>query len=92
MYIITGATGHTGKRIAENLLAAGHSVKVISRSTEKVAELVAKGAVAAIGDLADADFLTQAFKGATAVYLMIPPKWVYYRLARLPTQPHRGLH
>jgi len=75
MYIITGATGHTGKRISENLLAAGQSVKVISRSAEKVADLVAKGAVAAIGDLADADFLTQTFKGATAVYLMIPPKW-----------------
>jgi uncharacterized protein YbjT (DUF2867 family) len=75
MYIITGATGHTGKRISENLLAAGHPVKVISRSTDKVSELVEKGAVPAIGDLADADFLTQTFKGATAIYLMIPPKW-----------------
>lgn len=75
MYIITGATGHTGKRISENLLAAGHPVKVISRSADKVSELVEKGAVPAIGDLADADFLTQTFKGATAIYLMIPPKW-----------------
>ncbi len=75
MYIITGASGHTGKRISENLLAAGKSVKVISRSAEKVADLVAKGAVPAIGDLADAEFLTDAFRGATAVYLMIPPKW-----------------
>ena len=75
MYIITGATGHTGKRITENLLAAGQSVKVISRSAEKVADLTAKGAVAAIGDLADAEFLTKSFQGASAVYLMIPPKW-----------------
>ncbi len=75
MYIITGATGNTGKRISENLLAAGQPVKVISRSAEKVADLVEKGAISAVGDLADADFLTQTFKGATAVYLMIPPKW-----------------
>ena len=75
MYIITGATGNTGKRISENLLAAGQLVKVISRSAEKVADLVEKGAISAVGDLADADFLTQTFKGATAVYLMIPPKW-----------------
>lgn len=75
MYVITGATGHTGKRISENLLAAGKSVKVISRSAEKVADLVAKGAVAAVGDLADAAFLTDAFQGAMAVYLMIPPKF-----------------
>lgn len=75
MYIITGATGHTGKRISESLLAAGHAVKVVSRSAEKVADLVAKGAEAAIGDLADSAFLTQVFEGATAIYLMIPPKW-----------------
>ncbi len=75
MYVITGATGHTGKRISENLLAAGKPVKVISRSADKVADLVAKGAEAAIGDLSDTAFLTKTFAGATAVYLMIPPKW-----------------
>jgi len=75
MYIITGASGHTGKRISEHLLAAGHPVKIISRSAEKVADLVEKGAVAAIGDLSDVHFLTETFKGATAIYLMIPPKW-----------------
>lgn len=75
MYVITGATGHTGKLIAQQLLEAGKSVKVISRKPENVADLIAKGAEAVIGDLADAAFLTEAFKGATAVYAMIPPKW-----------------
>lgn len=75
MYVITGATGHTGKRISEQLLAAGKPVKVISRQAGKVADLVARGAVPAIGDLSDATFLTTTFEGATAVYLMIPPKW-----------------
>jgi uncharacterized protein YbjT (DUF2867 family) len=40
-----------------------------------VAELVAKGAVAAIGDLHDSAFLTETFRGATAVYTLIPPSW-----------------
>ena len=75
MYVITGATGHTGKRISENLLAAGKSVKVIGRSADKLADLATKGATPAVGDLHDTDFLTAAFQGATAVYLMIPPKF-----------------
>ncbi|MEO6037335.1 MAG: NAD(P)H-binding protein [Saprospiraceae bacterium] len=75
MYVITGATGHTGKRITENLLAAGKSVRVIGRSADKLTDLVEKGATAAVGDLADVAFLTKAFEGATAVYLMIPPIW-----------------
>lgn len=74
-YVITGATGNTGQVIAENLLAAGQSVTVIGRNADKLSSLVAKGATPAIGDLADADFLTKTFDGATAVYLMIPPKW-----------------
>lgn len=75
MYVITGATGNTGSLIAEALLAAGKPVTVVGRSAEKLAPFVAKGAVAAIGDLEDAAFLTQTFMGATAVYALIPPKW-----------------
>ncbi len=75
MYVITGATGHTGKLISENLLAAGKPVKTIGRSAEKLADLVAKGATPAVGNLSDAGFLAEAFQGATAVYVMIPPKW-----------------
>ena len=75
MYVITGASGNTGKIIATTLLEAGKNVKVISRNAENVADLVAKGAIAAIGDLHDAAFLTEAFRGATAVYTLIPPSW-----------------
>lgn len=75
MYVITGATGNTGKRIAEALLDAGKPVTVVSRRAEHVQALVGKGAKAAIGDLADADFVKQTFQNAQAVYLVIPPKW-----------------
>ncbi len=75
MYVISGATGNTGKRIAEALLAEGKQVTVISRDGEKVKDLVAKGATAAIGDLHDLAFLTATLQGATAFYTLIPPKW-----------------
>mgnify|MGYP001188613773 CR=1 FL=1 len=73
MYVITGASGHTGQRAAHKLLEAGKEVVVVGRSPERLAGLVAKGAHAAIGDLSDAAFLTQTFKGARAVYALIPP-------------------
>ncbi len=73
MYIITGATGNTGRPIAEGLLKAGKSVTVIGRNAGKLQPLVDQGAKAAIGDLDDVGFLTEIFRGATAVYALIPP-------------------
>ncbi|RDB03095.1 NmrA family NAD(P)-binding protein [Runella aurantiaca] len=75
MYVITGATGHTGHIIAEELLAAGKKVKAVVRNATKGAALAEKGAQLAVGDLEDAAFLKETFKGAEAVYLMVPPKW-----------------
>lgn len=75
MYVITGATGNTGKIIAEKLLAEGKAVTVVGRDENKLAPFVAKGAKAAVGELEDTAFLSQTFEGATAVYALIPPKW-----------------
>ncbi len=75
MYVITGASGNTGKVIANALLDAGKKVRVLGRDAEKVKELTDKGAEAAIGNLDDVDFLTNTMTGATAVYAMIPPNF-----------------
>ena len=75
MYVILGGTGNTGKQIAETLLAAGKAVTIVSRDAAKAQDLEAKGAKVAIGDLHDSDFLTQTFRGTTAVYSLVPPKW-----------------
>lgn len=72
MYIVTGATGNTGKLVAQGLLDAGKSVKVISRSAEKVKTLTEKGAESFIGNMENTDFLNRSFEGATAVYALIP--------------------
>jgi uncharacterized protein YbjT (DUF2867 family) len=73
MYVITGATGNTGKVIMEKLLAAGQKVRVIGRTPEKLQPFVAKGAEAFTGSVDDAAAMTRAFTGARAVYTMIPP-------------------
>lgn len=73
MYVITGATGHIGGRIARTLLRKGRQVRVIGRSMERLNPLVELGAEASAGTLTDETFLTSAFSGAEAVFTMIPP-------------------
>lgn len=76
MYVIAGASGNTGGRIARNLLAAGKQVAVIGRNAEKLAPLAALGAQILEGDLQDHAFMTQALTGAEAAYLLIPPNFI----------------
>jgi uncharacterized protein YbjT (DUF2867 family) len=72
MYVITGATGNTGKVIASALLEAGKQVRIISRDTEKAKELTDKGAELFHGSTDDVELLEKAFDGATTVYAMLP--------------------
>ena len=74
MITITGATGQTGSKIANLLLEKGKKIRVIGRSEEKLAWLKEKGAETAVGDQGDVSFLTKAFSGSDAVYVLIPPK------------------
>jgi uncharacterized protein YbjT (DUF2867 family) len=74
-YIITGGAGNISRPLAENLLKAGHSVTVIGRNAANLQPLVALGANAATGSVEDKAFLNSVFKGADAVYTMVPPKF-----------------
>lgn len=71
--VITGATGHIGRPLAEELLRRGVKVCAVGRSEEKLAGLAALGAHIHVGDLDDPAFLAGALKGATAVFAMTPP-------------------
>ena len=75
MYVITGATGNIGSKVADILLAKGEKVRVIGRDAAKLQQYVDKGAEAAVGDLKDGAFVTRAYAGATAVFAMIPPDY-----------------
>ncbi|HTG60902.1 MAG TPA: NAD(P)H-binding protein, partial [Terriglobia bacterium] len=73
MYAVTGASGNTGRVVAEKLLADREKVRVIGRDTSRLASLVHKGAEAFATDLIDAEGLARAFDGARAAYVLVPP-------------------
>jgi uncharacterized protein YbjT (DUF2867 family) len=75
MYVVTGATGNTGRVIAETLLANGKKVRAIGRNAEHLQSLVEKGAEAFVGSVTDGSAMVRAFQGAQAVYVLIPPNY-----------------
>jgi uncharacterized protein YbjT (DUF2867 family) len=75
MYVVTGATGNTGRVIAETLLAKGKKVRAMGRNVEHLQSLVDRGAEAFVGSVADSSAVLSAFRGAQAVYVMIPPNY-----------------
>jgi len=75
MYVVAGATGHTGKAAAESLLARGAPLRVIVRSREKGDAWKARGADIAVASLEDVDAVTRALSGAKGAYLIVPPNY-----------------
>jgi uncharacterized protein YbjT (DUF2867 family) len=69
----TGSLGNIAKPLVKKLIAAGHEVTVISNKDDRTTEIEALGAKAAIGSVSDEAFLIEAFRGADAVYAMMPP-------------------
>lgn len=68
--VLTGSLGNIGKPLTRLLVERGHQVTVISSKKERIPEIESFGAVAAIGSIQDAEFLTETFRDAEAVYLM----------------------
>jgi uncharacterized protein YbjT (DUF2867 family) len=69
-YLITGATGNVGKRVAEQLLSQGHQVRVFGRSGERLQPLVDMGAAPFVGDMLDKESVNEAFRGVDAALLI----------------------
>ena len=70
--IVTGSLGNISQPLTATLIAQEHQVTVVSSDSKKQTAIEALGASAAIGSIADVNFLTNTFKGADAVYAMIP--------------------
>jgi uncharacterized protein YbjT (DUF2867 family) len=73
MYVVIGASGNTGHVVAQTLLSRGHKVRAVARSAARLQALTSQGAEAFPCDITNTEQLTQAFKGAEAAYVMIPP-------------------
>jgi uncharacterized protein YbjT (DUF2867 family) len=73
MFVISGATGNTGKVAAKKLLQAGKRVRALVRSLEKAADLAALGAEVVAVDLADRAVFERALAGAEGLYLLSRP-------------------
>lgn len=74
MYVVMGASGHTGHVVAEKLLAQSQKVRAIGRNLERLQLLVSQGAQSTACDLTDQAGLTEALQGAKAAFVMIPPQ------------------
>jgi uncharacterized protein YbjT (DUF2867 family) len=73
MYVVLGASGHTGAQVAKTLLARGQKVRVVGRKAENLKTIASQGAEIFVADLTDAPTLAKAFQGAAAAYVLLPP-------------------
>ena len=65
---VTGGTGFVGGFLVRTLLANGSAVRVLARPSPKAEALRSTGVEIVHGDLADADPIARAVKGAATVY------------------------
>jgi len=73
MYVVIGATGHTGNMVAEKLLSKREKVRAVGRDEKRLEPLQQKGAETFVGDVTDGNAMARAFSGAEAAYIMVPP-------------------
>ncbi|QNH20343.1 NAD(P)H-binding protein [Xanthomonas sp. GW] len=73
MFVITGVTGQVGGRIARALLTEGVSVRAVLRDATKASTWASLGCETALAAMDDAAALADAFAGAEAVFVLLPP-------------------
>ncbi len=71
--VMTGSLGHVGRPLVAQLVHKKHNVTVVTSKPERKAEIEAMGAKASVGSVEDRAFLSTAFQGADAVFLLIAP-------------------
>jgi uncharacterized protein YbjT (DUF2867 family) len=72
MFVVAGASGRTGKVVAETLLSQGKPVRVLLRDATKGKAWKARGADVALAALDDTRALTGALEGASGFYTLLP--------------------
>ncbi|KUL38474.1 NAD-dependent dehydratase [Streptomyces sp. NRRL F-4489] len=70
--LVTGATGYIGGRLVPELLAAGHTVRCLARSPEKLRDHPWAGEVEVVrGDVTDAASVGAALRGIDVAYYLV---------------------
>jgi nucleoside-diphosphate-sugar epimerase len=75
--LVTGATGLIGNRIAAQLVAAGHAVRVLARDPERAAKVLPTGVEIVRGDITEPEGLARAAAGTEWVFHTagMPEQW-----------------
>ena len=68
--VLFGSTGNVAKPLAIKLAKDGIETVVITRSENKSDEIKSFGAIPAIGDIDDKEFLLNTLKGADSVFVI----------------------
>src|SRR5260221_4175260 len=73
LFLITGATGSTGRAAVDLLLEHGHQVRAfVHQEGENSARLHQRGAEIAVGDLLDFTTVRPALEGVAEAYFVYP--------------------
>ncbi len=71
--LVTGATGQQGGAVARALLAAGQTVRALTRDFARAEALINAGARVVVGDMTDPQQMKRAFQGADTAFLVGTP-------------------
>jgi NAD(P)H dehydrogenase (quinone) len=75
MFVVLGASGNTGKVVADTLLRQKQKVRVVLHDAAKGKAWRDAGAEVAIADVDEGATLERAFSGAEGVYVLLPPNF-----------------
>jgi uncharacterized protein YbjT (DUF2867 family) len=75
MFVVLGASGNTGKVVAETLLSQKKNVRVVVRDAAKGQAWKEAGADVSIADVEDGAELERALSGAEGAYVLFPPNF-----------------
>lgn len=73
MIVVTAPTGTIGHQVLENILGGGEPVRVIARDPSRLPPHARDGVEVVQGSHGDINVVNQAFKGADAVFWLVPP-------------------
>ncbi len=73
MIVVTAPTGTIGHQLLENLLDGGQPIRVVARDPSRLRSHILERVETVQGSHGDSDVVDKAFKGAEAVFWLVPP-------------------